>query len=270
VINTLLHGGRPVFVNLHEEDGYAVDPFAIKAKLSRRTKALILNSPMNPLGKVIPEATFRAIAEAISGTGILLISDEAYERIVYDRNQHFSPGAIPEIRSQVVSIFTFSKTYAMTGWRIGYMAAPAPLLDEVAKVHLAVTGYVNSIAQKAALAALECEADVQRMVEEYTVRRRIVWETLSVLEGLDGYLPEGAFYYFLRTPPGMSSLEAAKMLIQKAGVVLVPGTVFGPSGEGHLRLSFAAPRETLRAAMRGIELTFSIERALQAVGGGSR
>jgi aminotransferase len=250
-----------VLLPLREEEQYRVDPAALRAKLSKRTKAIILNSPMNPTGMVVPEGTIRAIAEAIAGTRIFLISDEAYERVLYDGRRHFSPGCIEEIRSQVVSVFSFSKTYAMTGWRIGYMTGPRALLTEVAKVHLAITGYVNSIAQKAALAALECEEEVRRMADEYARRRQIVQRTVEKLSGISAHSPEGAFYYFLKLRNGMSDFEAARLLIREAGVVLTPGSIFGPSGAGHLRLSYAAPSETLQAAMDRVQRVLGREAA---------
>lgn len=256
VIDTLLHGAQPVLIRLRESDGYAVYPEKIRARLTVRTKAIILNSPMNPLGTTIPEATLRDIAAAIAGKGVYLVSDEAYERILYDGRRHFSPAAIPEIRAQTVSIFSFSKTYAMTGWRVGYMVAPHDLLEEASKVHLAITGYVNSIAQRAALAALQCEDEVAGMVGEYASRRAMAWQVLRGLGRVSTHLPDGAFYFFLSLRDHLSDLDAARMLIRDAGVVLTPGSVFGPAGEKHLRLSYAVPTETLSRALERIATVF--------------
>ncbi len=254
-----LFGGVPVRVPAHEKNHFQVDPADIREALTPKTKLIMLNSPSNPTGAVFDEATLRAIASLAQERQILVLSDEPYEHIVFDEKKHFSIASVEGMKERTISVFTLSKTYAMTGWRVGYVVAPPPLIDEMDKLMEHMVSGVTAVAQRAALAAITGPQDcVREMLLEYEKRRAIVDRRLNEIQGVSCLLPEGTFYAFPNfSRVGLSSWNLAKYLVQEHKVALVPGSIFGQNGEGYLRLSFAASPETLEEGIirikKGVE-----------------
>jgi len=249
----------PVRIPAHEKNHFKVDPADIRGALTPETKLIMLNSPSNPTGAVFDEATLRAIASLAQERQIFVLSDEPYEHIVFDEKKHFSIASVEGMKERTISVFTLSKTYAMTGWRVGYVVAPPPLIDEMDKLMEHMFSGVTAVAQRAALAAITGPQDcVREMLLQYEKRRAIVDKGLNEIEGVSCLLPEGTFYAFPNfSRVGLSSWDLAKYLVQEHKVALVPGSIFGQNGEGYLRLSFAASPETLEEGIfrikKGVE-----------------
>ncbi len=253
-----LAGAHVVSVPLRAEDGWQLDPAALARRITPRTRMIILNSPHNPTGVVYPRETFDAIAELVDRHNLLLLSDEIYQKLRYEGVPHISPAAIPRIAERTITVDGFSKTYAMTGWRLGYVVAAPELIDSMIRVHQYTTVCATSFAQAGAVAALrgpqEC---VQVMVDEFDQRRRIVVDGFADLPGAL-VVPQGAFYAFVRVPAGRTSAEWARYLLDAHGVATVPGSAFGAAGEGYIRISYACGRRDvergtalIREALRG-------------------
>lgn len=240
---TKLMGGKPISVPLN--DHLRLTPGAVQERITDRTRAIIINSPGNPTGAVQTEEEMQGIAEIADDKDIAIISDEVYEHFIYD-GTHFSPARYSD---NVITINAVSKTYAMTGWRLGYLAARGGALEQLLKVHQYVQACACSISQKAALAALvgpqEC---VSMMKNEFRFRRDLIVKGFQTL-GIDLVKPEGAFYIFPRVGDG----DAATTQLAKAGVIAVPGSAFGPGGKEHIRLSYAASRKNLQEALERME-----------------
>jgi len=237
---TKLAGGRPVGVPLN--DRLRISPEAVEARITDRTKALIINSPSNPTGAVQTEEELHALADLADDRDIAMISDEVYEHFIYD-GKHVSPARYSD---QVITINAVSKTYAMTGWRLGYLGAKGDALEQMLKVHQYIQACACSISQKAALAALtgpqEC---VFEMRDEFRIRRDMLVEGFCEM-GVELARPEGAFYVFPKVGDGDST--SAKLI--KHGVVTVPGSAFGPGGREHIRISYAVSRDKIEEALR--------------------
>jgi aspartate aminotransferase len=236
-----LASGVAVHVPLSAEDGFRVTEAKLRPKLTSRSKLLIVNSPSNPTGRVFTRQELEAIATVALENDLLVLSDEIYEKILYDGHAHISIGSLPDMQERTMVINGFSKTYAMTGWRLGYVAARRPLAKEILKVQQHSVTCASSFTQYAGIVALTGPQEaVSLMVEEYRRRRDIITEGLNSLPGVSCHLPEGAFYAFPDvSATGMSSVEFADTLLSKARVAVTPGIAFGDSGEGHVRLSFA-------------------------------
>ena len=250
-----LFGGVPVPVPVREENGFKLDPADVRRAVTDRTKVMILNTPGNPTGAMFDEADLKELAEIAREREIFILSDEPYEHIVFDGRRHVSIGALPGMKDLTISAFTLSKTYAMTGWRVGYAAAPKPIVDEMEKLMEHMVSGVSSPAQRAALAAIAGPQDcVAEMLSAYEKRREIVYEGLNAIEGISCLEPESTFYAFPNIKKlGMTSWDLAKFLVREHKVALVPGSIFGNNGEGYLRLSFAASAEHLKEGLRRIE-----------------
>ncbi len=250
-----LCGGRPVFVPLRPR-GWGLDVAAVQRAITRRTKALVLCNPSNPTGGVYDDQDIAAVAQLALEHGLFVISDETYDYLVYDRPRPLSPAAVPGLREQTVVINSFSKKYALTGWRVGYMAASRTVMEQLMKVHDATAICAPTPGQYAALAAMQGPQEVvSRMNAVLAQRRRLMCARLDRLASYISYeRPQGAFYLLARcdftTEP---SLDLARRLIREAKVVTVPGSSFGPGGEGHLRLSFGGSEEELSEAWDRIE-----------------
>jgi len=242
-----LFGGLPVRIPAREENGFKVDPVDVKKAVTPKTKMMIINTPANPTGALLDEGILKALAEISQHHGVLVLADEPYEDIVFDGNQHRSIAAIDGMQELTISAFTLSKTYAMTGWRVGYAVAPKSVIDEMEKLMEHMVSGVTAMAQRAALAAITGpQTCVQEMLEAYERRRRIVYEGLNAIEGISCLMPQSTFYAFPNIKNlGMSSWELAKFLVKEHKVAVVPGSIFGRNGEGYLRLSFAASSERL-------------------------
>jgi len=252
----LLAGGKPIPLPHRAEDGFAPDLDELAALLTPRTRAVVLNTPANPTGAVISRPLLENVAAVLAETEIVLISDEAYERLVYAPAVHTSAAAICELRDRTISVFSMSKTYAMTGWRIGFVVATPEIATAIASVQEHVIGCPSSISQAAALAALHGpDDDTRAMKEEYSRRRQIVVDGIAATPGLLCRPPEGAFYAF-PSVPGAQARDIAGQLAEEARVLVVPGTAFGNESRSSFRISYAGDTETVVEGMRRIADTF--------------
>ena len=237
-----------------EADEFRLRPEAVKKAMTARTKAIILPYPNNPTGGVMERADLLAIAEVLKGTDIIAISDEIYSELVYDGHQHVSFAALPGMRERTITLNGFSKAFAMTGWRVGYVCAPKPLLDLMVKIHQYTILCAPMQGQIAAEAALERGlenrfSDVADMVRSYDRRRRVMVSGFREM-GLSCFEPRGAFYVFPSIQKtGMRSLAFCQALLKAEKVACVPGTAFGESGEGYIRCSYATSLEKLNEAL---------------------
>ncbi len=237
-----LMGGRVVALPL--ADDLTISPEDVVEKITPKTKAMIINSPANPTGAVQSKDDMKAFAQIADDYGITIISDEVYEHFIYE-GEHASPA---QFSDNVITVNAVSKTFSMTGWRIGYVAARKEYTEQMVKVHQYVQACANSIAQKAALAAIEGPMDsVFAMRDEFKARRDMLVEGLNLI-GLNCASPKGAFYAFPEVPDGSKSGEIASKLVSN-GVIVVPGTAFGDRGEGHIRLSYASSMDNLKNAL---------------------
>jgi len=250
-----LFGGIPVRVPVYEKNRFKVDPDDIKKAISDKTKLMIINSPSNPTGAVYDEGILIEISKRAQKHGFFVLSDEPYEKIIFDGNRHVSIGSFDETKDLTISIFTFSKTYAMTGWRAGYVVANKHIIDEMEKLMEHMVSGVTAVSQRAALAALQGpQTCVDEMVHEYDKRRKIMYERLNEIEGVSCILPEATFYAFPNiSKVGVASWDLAKYLVREHGVAVVPGSIFGNNGEGYLRISFAADVERLKQGISRIK-----------------
>jgi aspartate/methionine/tyrosine aminotransferase len=250
-----LFGGIPVPVPVYEENHFKLDPDDLKAAITPKTKLIVLNTPSNPTGAVLDEPELAAIATLAQKHNIFVLSDEPYEHILFDGKEHLSIGSFDGMKDLTASVFTLSKSYAMTGWRVGYVAAPRFIVDEMEKLMEHMLSGVTAVAQRAALAAITGPQDcVKEMVGEYEKRRTIVYEGLNAIDGISCIMPEATFYAFPNVSDiGLSSWDLARQLVRAHRVALIPGSIFGKHGEGYLRLSFAASEEMLRAGLSRIE-----------------
>jgi aminotransferase len=243
-------GGRPVLVPTSHEQGFAISARQVAAAVTPRTKAVLLGYPNNPTGTAVARAELAAIVRLAEEHDLVLISDEIYARLVYDGWEHTCVAALPGARDRTILLNGCSKCFAMTGWRIGYAAAPAEIIEAMMKIHQYGALCAPTMAQHAAIAAFESgEPDVARMLAEYARRREMFVGGLNEL-GLDCPRPQGAFYAFpsiRRT--GLSSDEFAERLLFDEKVAVVPGSAFGASGEGHVRMCYATSYEQLAEAL---------------------
>ena len=247
-----LAGGVPVTVPCRAEDEFRLTADALAESITPRTKALIANFPNNPTGGVMQEADWRGIADLLVDHDLLLISDEVYAELTYD-GDHFSPARIPELRDRTITLNGFSKAFAMTGWRIGYLCAPPEITAAALKIHQYVALCAPVMGQIAAYEALRIgEAEKDAMVREYRLRRNLFVDGLNKL-GLTCHIPKGAFYAFPSVKStGLSDTEFAESLLREQRVAVVPGSVLGPSGVGHVRCAYAVSRDDLKEALARI------------------
>ena len=226
----------------------------IEKAITPNTKAILLNSPCNPTGAVLPKEDILAIAEIVKKHDLWVLSDEPYDSIVYDGVEPFSIAQVPEVRDKVMVLNSFSKSYAMTGWRVGYLLAPDPaFITKMAQLQEGVASCVSGFVQVAAAEALKSTDCVDQMVADYTRRRDILIDGINAIPGFSCKKSAGSFYAFVNIKAfGKSSQEFAEELLENAGVVVVPGSAFGKMGEGYLRLVFANSDENLKEAVRRI------------------
>ncbi len=246
-------GGVVRHVPTRFEDDFALDPAAVEAVITPRTKAVFLGYPCNPTGAVLPAAVQDELAAIAVRHDLLVYSDEIYDRLAYGTYTHRAMSSLPGMRERTVLMGGFSKAYAMTGWRVGWLCAPAPILEGIVKVHQYGIMSAPTVAQDAALVALtDGEPEVERMVAEYDRRRRLLVDGLNGI-GLDTFEPLGAFYAFPRiSSTGLSSDEFTERLLMEEKVAVVPGDAFGPSGAGHVRMCYATAYDQLEEALRRI------------------
>ncbi len=244
-------GGTPVPMQLNEESGYNTDIDDFKSLVTPRTKLIIVNSPNNPCGSVIPETDLQQIAEIAIENDIIVMADEIYKDMYYGDQEHVSITKFPGMRDRTVILDGFSKSYAMTGWRLGYGVFPDFLVEPVVRLMTNSVSCTSVFSQMAAVAALEGPQDsVRMMMEEFTKRRDLVVQGLNSLPDITCPEPKGAFYAFpnIRST-GLSSEEFAEKAMYDAGVALLAGTAFGRYGDGYVRISFANSQKNLREAI---------------------
>ncbi len=247
---TRLAGGVPVILETKAEDDFRLTPEALAAKITPKTKALILPFPCNPTGAVMRRQHLEAIAQVLRGTDIMVISDEIYAELTYGDVRHVSIASIEGMQERTVVIGGFSKTYSMTGWRLGYACGPAPILQQMTKIHQFAIMSAPTTSQYAAIEALRNgDGDIRKMAEEYDMRRRYIVDGFNKL-GLSCFEPEGAFYCFpCIKSTGLSSEAFCEKLLYDERVAIVPGNAFGDSGEGFVRVSYCYSLKHLQQAL---------------------
>ncbi len=261
-----LAGGICVPVRCTADNGFALRPDLLREKLSHKTKALILPYPNNPTGGVMTRAELEEIADVLRHTDVVVVSDEIYSELVYGGHEHTTFASLPGMRERTVTLNGFSKAFAMTGWRLGYVAAPRELIASMVKIHQYVIMCAPTAGQIAATEALTDGfendfAEVARMLAIYDTRRRIMLKAFAAM-GLECFEPKGAFYTFPSVhSTGLSSQEFCEKLLEEQKVACVPGGAFGPSGEGHIRCCYATATDKIVEAMRRMAVFVAARRA---------
>lgn len=245
-------GGKPVMVPVSEQEGYV--PVDLQSHMTRNTKLLILNSPCNPTGAVYGKNVVKAAAEAAEDHGVFVLSDEVYEKIIYGAKHHSIGSLVPD---RTITINGFSKAYAMTGWRLGYATAPAPILQGMLKIQQHSVSNATSFVQRAGVEALRGDQGaVRAMVVEFKKRRDIMIDALRKM-GIECAPPRGAFYAFAKVSQFGNSVEVTEKLLRDALVAVTPGSAFGPNGEGYVRLSYATSRQNIEDGINRIEASLA-------------
>lgn len=250
---TKIAEAEPVYVPLDEKNSYCFDLEKLEAAITDKTKLLVLCTPGNPTGTMMDEESLRKLAEICCRHDILVLADEAYEQVLYDGNKHISIAALPGMWERTITVQSFSKTYSMCGWRIGYLVAPAELMRIVVRAHQTVAMNACSFGQMGALEALTGPQDsLHAMLAEFDRRRLVLYNGLKEL-GIPCSRPQAAFYLFPDISEfGMDSFTFAELLLDKYGVATVPGVEFGKNGENHLRISYATSFEDCQEGLRRI------------------
>ena len=245
-------GGVPVTVESKEQNNFFPEVDALQKKISGKTKAVVINSPGNPTGAVASKVYIENLVKFAVDNNLFIISDEVYHKIIYDKEEHISPALIFGGKERTILINSLSKTFAMTGWRIGYLAAPEKIIRLAQKSSQFTITCAPQFIQKAAAFALtddEVREDAKNMADVYSERRDVIYHKLKVnnFEEIAGFQPKGAFYFFLNlTKLNTGSAELSEKILAEAGVALTPGNIFGDAGEGFLRLSFAASIDDIK------------------------
>jgi len=256
----VLASGKPVLVPLFEENGFSLDMTAIKKAVTSKTKAIMYCNPSNPTGTVFPEEQLRQLAKIALEHNLMIITDEAYEYFVFDDRKHFCAGSIPEMKKNVISCYTFTKTYAMTGWRVGYLHADEELIPQIKKAHIPFSICAPVVSQYAALAALKGSQDcVENFKKHYLTTRNLMCERLDRLRSVFEYQkPGGSYLMFpkILLKDGNDSFAFCKKLLEEAKVSTTPGIAFGHTGENHMRLSFCVPEDEINKAFDRMETYF--------------
>ncbi|NHV99690.1 MAG: pyridoxal phosphate-dependent aminotransferase [Thaumarchaeota archaeon] len=256
-------GGKPVPVRLREEDEFRMTPEEVNQLVSDRTKAIIINSPENPTGAVLSKDDVKGIVEIAKDAGAYVVSDEVYRYIIYDGLKHYSPIQFDENLENTIVVDGFSKYYAMTGWRLGYVITPKHLTEPLQLVLNLITACPSSFIQVGGIEALRNGSSaVKRMVEQYAARREIVIEEVSKMNGVHMVRPRGAFYGFINVKEiinraNINSLKLASILLEKYGVAVLHGSAMGSFGEGYVRISYANSVENIRNGLRIMSKAFN-------------
>ena len=252
----ILAGGNPVEVPTYEENEFRLSVDDLKKHVSEKTRALIINTPNNPTGSVLTKKDVEEIADFAVEHDLIVFSDEVYEHFVYDGVKNHSIASLDGMFERTITVNGFSKTFAMTGWRLGFVAAPAWIIERMTRFQMYNSTCPVTFAQYAAAKALEDERSwkaVEEMRAEYDRRRHLVWKRLNEM-GLPTVKPKGAFYIFPRIKDtGLSSREFSELMLKEARVAVVPGSAFGNAGEGYIRISYATAYEKLEEAMDRME-----------------
>jgi len=256
----VLSGGRPIRYRLTKD--FALDLQEIKKKATKRTAAIIINSPSNPTSKVFGKSELRELYDFCSERGIAILSDEAYEDLVYGK-KNFSVGSLEKEPRTVVSIFSLSKSYSMTGWRAGYIVASAEVIKLINRLYENTVTCFPPFIQKASAFALDnCESRISEFKAELANRRRALMEMIDGIDALEGNEIEGAFYAFPKVKVRMSSRDLSVRLLEEKNVALLAGTSFGPAGEGHIRISFSGSPDVTAEGMKRLREFLASQRRL--------
>lgn len=255
----LIAGGIPVSMPMLEDDGFKPNVEAVTSLITKKSRVIILNSPNNPTGSVLTYDELAELAKLAVENDLIVVSDEVYEKIIYDNAKHYCLATFPDMRDRTIVVNSFSKTYAMTGFRVGYALGPEDLISTMLLAQQFMVACVDGPAQYAAAAALDGPQEfVSEMVSKFDKRRRLVYKRLNEIEGVRCSLPKGAFYAFPNIQAfKTSSADFSKFLLNEAKVIVTPGSSFGKYGEGFLRLSFATSYEQIDEALDRIERTAS-------------
>lgn len=250
---TQLVGGVPVHIATRAEDEFRLTAEQLKAAITPRTKLLIFPYPNNPTGAVMSAADMQAIAEVLRDTNIMVLSDEIYSELTYGLDRHVSFASLPGMAERTIVVNGFSKSYAMTGWRLGYAVGPVPVIKVMTKIHQSCIMSAPTTSQYAAITALrQCDDQIEMMRDEYNRRRRYVVKSLNDM-GLTCFEPRGAFYVFPSIQiSGLSSEEFCERLLKEKEVAIIPGSAFGACGDGYARISYAYSVDHLQTAMHRI------------------
>ena len=250
---TQLTGGVPVHIATRAEDQFRLTADQLRAAITSKTKLLIFPYPNNPTGAVMSAAEVEEIAAVLRETNVLVLSDEIYSELTYGLDRHVSIASLPGMAERTIVVNGFSKSYAMTGWRLGYAVGPAPLIKVMTKIHQSCIMSAPTTSQYAAITALrQCDDQIEMMRDEYNRRRRYVVKALNEM-GLTCFEPRGAFYVFPSIQlSGLTSSEFCEQLLREKEVAIIPGSAFGASGEGYARISYAYSVDHLQTAMKRI------------------
>ncbi len=244
-----LAGGVPVRVTTGYEDGFVIDPAKIEAAITPKTRMIILTTPSNPTGCVLPEDVIRSIAAIAVKHNIMVVADEIYESLVYE-GKHFSLATCSGMEELAITVSGFSKTYAMTGWRVGWIVASETHIKEINKLQSQSISCCTSFVQKGAVEALVGDqTSVKNMIAQFRVRRDLMVSLVNETPGLECKVPAGAFYVFVKYDADIPSAILAERLLNEAHVAVTPGSAFGPAGEGFIRLSYATSEDNIREGM---------------------
>lgn len=251
--------GKAVHVSLSSDDNFLVTKEKLRSALTPRTKAIIINSPNNPTGRVFTLPEIEAVAAFAKENDLLVISDEIYEKIIYDENVHISIASLPGMKERTVVVNGFSKTFSMTGWRLGYIACEKGLASQILKLQQHSVTCATSFAQAGAVGAFTgAKKELREMVDEFKARRDLIVDGLNSVTGISCPVPEGAFYAFPNVSRlGRSSMELSEYLLNEAHVGVTPGIEFGKCGEGHIRISYATSRDNIRKGLDRIKKALS-------------
>ena len=242
-------GGIPVSLMLDDSDNYKLTYEKLKAHTTDKTRMLIVCSPNNPTGKILDLDEIKAIERFANENNVIVLSDEVYEKIVFGDKKPISPASIPGLKDKTITVNGFSKTYAMTGWRLGYLAAPSNLVAIINKLHIHTHTGTSPFIQEAATVAFLCGKEVEEMRQQYELRREKFLGKLNTIPHLKVIIPEGAFYAWVRFDfPGMDSMQFARWLLNEAHVLGIPGRAYGDECDNFIRFSFASSLESLEIA----------------------
>jgi len=251
-------GARASFVTLKDEDGYRMSPEKVAEAINPRTKMILINSPSNPLGSIMERSDMEGIADLAKDHDLSVLADETYEKIIFE-GKHHSIASFPDMFERTITVAGLSKTYAMTGWRVGWVIAPTSICREINKLQTQSITCATSFAQVAGVEALNGPQDsVRQMVKEFKARRDLIYELMAEIPTLSCQRPKGAFYIFPSYKHKMNSEDLAAYLLEEAHVAVTPGSAFGPAGEGHIRISYAASREDIIEGMAKIKQALAV------------
>ncbi|MBD3155092.1 MAG: aminotransferase class I/II-fold pyridoxal phosphate-dependent enzyme [Candidatus Aenigmarchaeota archaeon] len=246
--------GIPEPIPLREKNGFEFDPDELEKLIDRRTRVILINSPSNPTGRMLKRKTLEKLADIAIQHDLVIFSDEAYEKLTYDNRKHISIGSLNGMKDRVITFQSFSKSYAMPGFRIGYAAGPKDIIQAMTRLHIYTTVCAPTLSQLTAIEALTGnQSCVKEMRTQYNRRRKLIIKRLKEIPDINCLQPEGAFYAFPNISKLGSSVEVANLFLKKAKVLVVPGTEFGKYGEGYVRMSYATSYEKIEEAMDRIE-----------------